>query len=99
MVDQEGISFLMGVSAIGGSLFVVLLGWLPLWILFGVFIIAGLMYNSKFFATAIVGGFASGTFTAVGWLPAFAYFTAVVLATVLLATRIADKYLNLVSKS
>jgi len=90
----ENTSFIMGIAGIGASFFMVLMGWFPTWLLFGVFVLAGLLYSTKFFATGIAGGFASGVFTFLGWIPSYLYFTAVVLATVLVAVKFADMYVN-----
>lgn len=91
---SESTSFIMGAGGIGASLFMVLMGWAPWWLIFGTLIYAGALYNTKFFATGIAGGFASGVFAIIGWLPLLAYFTPVVLGTLFLAVRIADKYVN-----
>lgn len=91
---EESKSFLMGIAGLGVSLFPILLGWMPVWVVFGAFIIAGLLYNSKFFATGIGGAFGAGTFTFLGWIPSVAYFTAIVLGTVFLAVRVASLYVN-----
>lgn len=85
-------SFLMGIAGIGTATIISLMGWLPLWILFGVLVIAATLYNSEFFATGIVGGFASGVFAAMNWLPKWLYFTAIVLIALFLAIKIAGKY-------
>lgn len=91
---SENTSFIMGIAGFGISFFMVLMGWLPLWILFGVFILGGLLYNTKFFATGISGGFVSGVFAFLGWLPLFAYFTSIVLAALLLAVKLSGMYVN-----
>jgi len=87
-------SFLMGISGIGASAIISLMGWLPLWVLFGVLVIAACLYNTAFFATGIVGGFATGVFAAMDWLPKWIYFTAIVLGALFLAVQIAGKYVN-----
>lgn len=87
-------SFLMGIAGIGTSIFMSLLGWLPLWVMFGVLVIAGCLYNSEFFATGIVGGFASGVFAAMNWIPTWIYFTAIVLGALFLAVNVANKYVG-----
>lgn len=92
MAESE--SFVIGIMGIAASLFTVIMGWLPAWILFGVFIIGGLLYGTKFFATGITGGFGSGVFAALGWFPYWGYFTAIVLATVFLAVKVAGMYVN-----
>lgn len=92
MAENE--SFVIGIMGIAASLFTVIMGWLPAWILFGVFIIAGTLYGTKFFATGITGGFGSGIFAALGLFPLWAYFTSIVLATVFLAVKIAGMYVN-----
>lgn len=91
---SENTSFLMGIAGIGASVIISILGWAPLWILFGVLIVAGLLWNSAYFATGIGGAFASGTFAALDMLPKWIYFTALVLAALFLAVRIATKYVN-----
>lgn len=91
----ESQSFIIGATGIGVSFFVVIMGWLPSYILFGSFILAAVLYGSKFFATGIAGGFGAGVFSALGWIPNWIYFTVVVIATVFLATRVAAKYINI----
>ena len=91
---EESKSFMMGLAGLGISIFPVLLGWMPIWVVFGAFIFAGLLYNTKFFATGISGGFSAGTFTFLGWIPSFYYFTALVLGVVFLAVKIAAMYVN-----
>lgn len=94
MTDTENTSFIIGAMGIGISIIFVVMGWLPIWILFGVLVIAALLYNSKFFATGITGGFGTGVFASMGWFPLWGYFSAVVLATVLLAVKVAGMYIN-----
>lgn len=91
---SENTSFIMGVAGIGVSFIIAIMGWMPLWIMFGVLILAGMLYNTKFFATGIAGGFSSGVFASLGWIPLVAYFTAVVLGTVFLAVKVAGMYVN-----
>lgn len=91
---SEQTSFIMGIAGIGVSFIIALLGWMPAWVLFGVFIIAGMLYNTKFFATGIAGGFSAGVFASFGWIPLYAYFTALVLGTVFLAVKLASQYVN-----
>lgn len=90
----ESNSFLMGIAGIGAAVLISLIGWLPLWVIFGVLVVAGCLYGSKFFATGIIGGFASGIFAAMDWLPRWIYFTAIVLGALFLAVQIAGKYVN-----
>ena len=92
--NQGSNSFLMGVAGIGASILLSLMGWMPLWVMFGVLVIAGCLYNTAFFATGIFGGFAAGTFAAMDWLPKWIYFTAIVLGALFLAVQIAGKYVN-----
>ncbi len=90
----ENTSFIMGITGIGVATIISILGWAPLWILFGVLVIAGCLYSSKFFATGIAGGFAAGTFAALDWLPLWIYFTGIILGTLFLAVKMAGKYVN-----
>lgn len=90
----ESNSFIIGIAGISMAVLISLLGWLPLWMLFGVLVIAGCLYNSKFFATGISGGFAAGVFAAMDWLPRWIYFTAIVLGALFLAVQVAGKYVN-----
>lgn len=90
----EGTSFMMGIAGIFASFIMVLMGFLPAYILFGTLVIAGVLYGTQFFATGIIGGFAAGVFTALGVLPTYAYFTPIVLAILFLAARVADMYVN-----
>jgi len=90
----ENTSFIIGMAGIGAAILISALGWLPVWVLFGVVVIAGCLYNSKFFATGISGGFASGVFAAMDWLPRWVYFTAIILMALFLAVQIAGKYVN-----
>jgi len=90
----ENSSFIMGAAGIGTAIVISVLGWAPLWILFGVLVIAGCLYNSKFFATGIAGGFAGGVFAALDWLPRWIYFTAIILMALFLAVQVAGKYVN-----
>jgi len=90
----EQTSFLIGIAGIGTATLISLIGWLPLWVMFGVLIIAATLYNTNFFSTGIAGGFASGTFAAMDWLPRWIYFTAIVLCALFLAIQIAGKYVN-----
>ena len=87
-------SFLIGMAGIGAAVLISLIGWLPLWVLLGVLIIAAILYNTNFFSTGIAGGFASGVFAAMDWLPRWIYFTCIVLAALFLAIQIAGKYVN-----
>ncbi len=91
---SESKSFLMGIAGIGASIFMSILGWLPLWVMFGVLVVAGCLYSTQFFATGIVGAFASGVFAAMDWLPRWIYFTAIVLGALFLAVQVAGKYVN-----
>lgn len=91
----ESKSFVIGATGIGVSFFTVVIGWMPVWILFGVLIIGAVLYETKFFATGITGGFGAGVFASIGWLPLYAYFTPIVLAAVFLAVRVAGKYVNI----
>lgn len=91
----ENTSFIAGIAGIGASFIVVLMDWMPLWVIFGTLVLAGLLYGTKFFATGVAGGFSSGVMASLGWIPLFAYFTAIVLATVFLAVRIAQMYFGL----
>ena len=90
----ENTSFLMGIAGIGVSFIIALMGWMPYWIIFGVLICAGMLYDTKFFATGIAGGFSSGVFASFGWIPLAAYFTAIVLGTVFLGVKVAAMYVN-----
>lgn len=90
----ENTSFLMGIAGIMAAILFSMLGWLPIYILFGTFVIAGCLYGSQFFATGIIGGFASGIFAAMDWMPIWIYFTAVIIMTLFLAIRVAAKYVN-----
>jgi len=90
----ESTSLIIGVSGIGVASVMSALGWLPVWVLFGVLVVAGCLYNSKFFATGIAGGFASGVFSAMDWLPKWIYFTAVILVALFLAVQLANKYVG-----
>jgi len=91
---SESTSFIMGMTGIGVSIFTIVLGWMPWWIVFGVLIYAGALYGTSFFATGIAGGFASGVFASMGWLPLVAYFTPIVLGALFLAVKVAGKYVN-----
>jgi len=90
----ESSSFIMGAAGIGTSIIISLLGWAPIWILFGVIVIAGCLYNTKFFATGVAGGFAAGVFAAMDWLPRWIYFTVIILGALFLAVQVAGKYVN-----
>ena len=91
----ESTSFVIGAAGIGVSFFTVIIGWLPIWILFGSLILAAVLYDTKFFATGITGGFGAGVFASIGWLPLYAYFTPIVMAAVFLAVKVAGKYVNI----
>ena len=90
----EGNSFVMGIAGICASILMSLLGWMPLWVLFGVLVIAGALYNSRFFATGITGGFGLGVFSAMDWVPRWIYFSTIILIALFLAVQVAGKYVN-----
>ncbi len=90
----ESNSFIIGATGIGASLIFALLGWMPLYILFGVLCAAGALYNSKFFASGIAGMFSVGVFSAIGWIPSIFYFTVVILVFLFLAQKMAGMYFN-----
>lgn len=90
----ENTSFLIGIAGISTAVIISVMGWLPLWVLFGTLVIGGCLYSTKFFATSIAGGFSAGVFASMDWLPKWIYFTAIVLGGLFLAVQVAGKYVN-----
>lgn len=89
-----GNSIVVGWMGILAAFFMVVIGWLPGWILFGVIVVGALLQDSKYFATGIIGTASTGAFVFIGWAPSWVFFSIIILATLLLAVRLAGMYVN-----
>ncbi len=83
-------SFIVGFAGILGTLLMGLIGWMPLYMVVGVILMACLLYEQAMFATGIVGMTAISIFSSpsLGMFPIAMYWSIVIVVSFLLAIKV-----------